>query len=228
MDQPFDESAVAQTISERRKLLEITAVVITGLGKFIFMDILKWRLLFITIAIIAWVVYIGYCKRKESNIMKYWGFRMDNFKQVCWQVLPFGLVSVAIFLTVGYSRDTINLTWHIIPILIIYPLWGVIQQFLMISLVAGNMKEMKGPKPGNFGIILITAILFALVHYPNIWLIPGTFVLALFYTYIFLKNRNVYVLGLFHGWLGGLFFYTVVGRDPFIEVFGPLLSLSAP
>jgi len=44
----------------------------------------------------------------------------------------------------------------------------------------------------------------------------------LLYGYIYLRSRNVYVLGLFHGWLGGLFFYTVVGRDPFIEIFGKL------
>lgn len=48
----------------------------------------------------------------------------------------------------------------------------------------------------------------------------GTFLLALFYGYVYLRVRNVFMLGLFHGWLGGLFFYTVVGRDPFLEVFG--------
>jgi uncharacterized protein len=50
----------------------------------------------------------------------------------------------------------------------------------------------------------------------------GTFILALLYGYIYLRSRNLYVLGLFHGWLGALFFYTVVGRDPFAEVFGKL------
>jgi uncharacterized protein len=68
-------------------------------------------------------------------------------------------------------------------------------------------------------IILITAILFGLLHYPFYWLILGTFVLALLYGWIYLKARNVYVMGLFHGWLGALFFYTVVGRDVFAEVF---------
>ncbi len=38
-----------------------------------------------------------------------------------------------------------------------------------------------------------------------------------------LRIRNVYVLGILHGWLGALFYYTVVDRDPFIEVFGKLM-----
>ena len=51
----------------------------------------------------------------------------------------------------------------------------------------------------------------------------GTFVLALLYGYCYLRARNLFVLGLFHGWLGALFFYTVVDRDPFMEVFGRFL-----
>ena len=115
------------------------------------------------------------------------------------------------------------MTWHIIPILILYPIWGIIQQFLVIALVAGNFKDLKRPVISNSLIIIVTALLFGLLHYPFYWLILATFILALFYGYIYLRARNVYVMGIFHGWLGGLFFYTVVGRDPFAEVFGRFL-----
>lgn len=103
-------------------------------------------------------------------------------------------------------------------------MWGVIQQFLVIGLVAGNLQDLKEYKLNEFAIIFLTATLFGLVHYPYYWLIAGTFVLALVYGFIYLRARNVYVMGLFHGWLGGLFFYTVVDRDPFAEVFGKLFS----
>ncbi len=223
MAKSFNPETVAETISERRKILEIIAVVITGLGTFIFMDILQWRLLYIVVAIVSWTLYILYCRQKNSQILKYWGFRRDNFNKVVLLVLPFGVISLIAFSAVGYSLDTINMTWHIIPILILYPLWGTVQQFLMISLITGNMKDLKGDKMKPRTIMLVTAILFAFVHYPNVWLVGGTFILALFYAYIYLKNRNVFVLGLFHGWLGAIFFYTVVGRDPFLEVFGKYL-----
>jgi uncharacterized protein len=209
-------------ISNKRRLIEIIAVFTTGIGKFIFMDALKWKLPFIVTAILGWLIYIIYRSYKVKGILSYWGFRKDNLKRVMLKVMPFGLVSLITFFLVGYWQGTINLTWHIIPILIIYPVWGSIQQFLMIGLVAGNFQDLTGFSVSRVAIIISTAILFSAVHYPNYWLILGTFVLAMFYTYIYLKDRNIYVLGLFHGWLGGLFFYTVVNRDPFLEVFGKL------
>ena len=69
-------------------------------------------------------------------------------------------------------------------------------------------------------IVLITALVFGAVHYPHHLLIAGTFVLALVYAVLSLKNRNLIVLGTFHGWLGAFFYYTVLGRDAWQEVFG--------
>ena len=209
-------------ISNTTRKYEIAAVLLTGAGKFLFMDFLQWKLLFIIVSIFGWTAYVIYRRKKSEGILSYWGFRVDNFKKVLKLLLPFGVFSVAAFFTVGYFQGTINLTWHIIPILLLYPIWGVIQQFLVIGLVAGNLKDLKGNKLNDFIIILLTALLFGFIHYPYYWLILGTFILALVYGYIYLKARNVYVMGLFHGWLGGLFFYTVVGRDPFAEVFGKL------
>ncbi len=206
-------------ISDRRRILEILAVALTAIGKFIFMDYLDFRFSYVVFAISIWTLYVFNRYKKEKNILKYWGFRTDNFKKVCKLMLPFGLVSIIIFLALGYSQKTINVTWHILPLLITYPIWGAIQQFLTISLIAGNLKDMKSLSLNKFLIVLITAILFSLVHYPSVWLMIGTFVLALFYGVLYLKEKNVFAMGVFHGWLGALFYYTVVNRDPFEEVF---------
>lgn len=213
-----------ESISDKRRKYEILAVLLTGAGKLIFMDLLNWKLLFIVVSIFGWAAYVIYRSKKVKGILSYWGFRTDNVKEVTRKILPFGVLSVISFFIVGLLRDTLNFNWHIIPILILYPIWGVIQQFLVIGLVAGNLQDLKENKFNEFTIIVLTATLFGLVHYPYYWLIAGTFVLALVYGFIYLRARNVYVMGLFHGWLGGLFFYTVVDRDPFAEVFGRLLS----
>jgi membrane protease YdiL (CAAX protease family) len=215
---------VQKLISDSRRKLEIAAVLLTGAGKFIFMDLLQWKLFFITVSILGWGAYVMYRSKSVKGILVYWGFRVDNFKEVLRMLLPFGSVSIVAFVAVGYFQNTINVTWHIIPILILYPIWGVIQQFLVIALVAGNLQDLQKNKLSKPIIILLTAVLFGLIHYPYYWLIAGTFVLALVYGFVYLKSRNVYVMGLFHGWLGGLFFYTIVDRDPFAEVFGKLFS----
>jgi len=211
------------SISNKRRILEISAVVLTAMGKFIFMDWLNWRFPFVAIGIISWITYITYRSKKQSAILKYWGFRTDNFKSVLKRVLPFGLLAAISFIGLGFYQSTINITWHIIPILILYPLWGTIQQFLLIALTAGNLQDLKGQKLNKGAIILLSALLFGFIHYPYTWLMAATFVLAVFYGWIYLKERNIYVLGLFHGWLGGIFYYTVLERDPFWEMFGKLI-----
>jgi hypothetical protein len=216
-------SELIHSISDRRRIAEILAVLFTGIGKFIFMDLLNWKLVFITAAIAGWAFYIAFRHYQSKEILRYWGFRTDNLKTVALRVLPFGVLSVMTFFVVGYLQGTLNLSWHVLPVLIIYPIWGTIQQFLLIGLVAGNCQDFTGFSIPEAVILPASALLFAGVHYPDHWLILATFLLALFYGYIYLKARNVYILGLFHGWLGGLFYYTVVNRDPFTEVFGKLL-----
>ncbi len=215
----YSKLKLKRPISDKVRLLEILGVVITGIGKFIFMDYLNWRLPFVIFAILAWSTYVLYHYKKDKNVLKDWGFRLDNFKSVLKLMWPFVIVSVVSFFVIGYIQDTINLTWHILPLLITYPIWGSVQQFLTIGLLAGNLKDLKRTKLSKPLIVFLTAIFFSLVHYPSIWLMAGTFILALFYVYIYLKAKNIYVLGLFHGWLGALFYYTVVNQDPFADVF---------
>lgn len=213
-----------QLISDKIRILEIIAVAFTAIGKFIFMDFLNWRLQYVVFAIIGWCSYVFYRYKQEKNILKYWGFRTDNFKSTAKLMLPFAIISIISFIVIGYYQNTLNLTWHVLPLLITYPIWGSIQQFITIGLIAGNLNGLSKRKLNKYLIIFITAILFSIVHYPSIWLMIGTFLLALFYGYIYLKKKNIYVMGLFHGWLGALFYYTVVNRDPFQEVFLKFLN----
>ena len=106
-----------------------------------------------------------------------------------------------------------------IPILITYPLWSVLQQFLIIGLFAGNLNTITCIKLNKIIVILFAAVLFAVVHYPIHWLMIGTFILALFYGFVYLKEKNIFLLGIFHGWLGAIFYNTVLGSDPFIDVY---------
>lgn len=210
-------------IPDHRRWCEISAVALTCVGKFVFMDWLDLRLIYVSVAVLCWSAYILYRERRSPGILRYWGFRPDNMGRVLRMIVPFVVLALVAFAVAGWSRGTINLTWHILPILITYPIWGAIQQFLVLGLVAGNLQDMGGPYSRPAVIIPFCAVLFSAVHFPNAWLMLGTFVLALFYGSIYLRERNLYVLGGLHGWLGALFYYMVVGRDPFQEIFGKYL-----
>lgn len=220
----FSNLKLTRPISDKIRILEICAVVLTGIGKFVFMDYLSWRLPFVVVAILAWFAYVIYRYKRDKHVLQDWGFRWDNFRTVLKLILPFAVSSIVIFFMVGYVQGTINMTWHIIPLLITYPIWGSIQQFLTIGLLAGNLRDFKKIKLSKTLIIFMTAVFFSLVHYPSMWLMIGTFILALIYGYVYLKAKNIYVLGLFHGWLGALFYYTVVNQDPFADVFLKVLN----
>lgn len=215
----FSNLKLTGPISDKVRYLEIFGVVLTGTGKFVFVDYLNWRLSFVLVTIILWSAYVFFRFKKDKHALKDWGFRTDNFKSISKFLLPFVVISMILFWVIGYLQGTINLTWHIIPLLITYPIWGSIQQFLTIALLAGNLKDLKAAKINKTLIIFITAVFFSIIHYPVGWLMAGTFVLALFYGYIYLKVKNIYALGIVHGWLGAIFYYTVVNQDPFADVF---------
>jgi hypothetical protein len=37
-------------------------------------------------------------------------------------------------------------------------------------------------------------------------LTPGTFIMALVYTFLYLRGQNLLVFGIFHGWMGAFIF----------------------
>jgi membrane protease YdiL (CAAX protease family) len=211
---------ITRSISDRQRWLEVLGVVLTGLGKFVFMDFLNWRLLYILGACLAWLAYVWYRSRQQARILSYWGFNMKEFGRTFGLLLPFALVLVILFVILGNHWQTNQLNWGIVPIMLLYPLWGIIQQFLIVALVGKNLRDMKRRTWPLVLVILFTAIVFAIVHFPYLLLVVGTFALAIVYTTLYLRGFNLLVLGIYHGWLGGFFFYTLLARDPWQEVFG--------
>lgn len=206
------------TKTDRRKWLEISAVVITGLMKYIFSDWLELRVFYIGAACLLWILYIYKRYRSNKLILQEWGFRKDYFKQAFLFLLPFSLAIIAAIAWYGISFKTNFLNWHIIPIILFYPVWGIIQQFLMTALVAGNLWLLSGVKLNNSQIIILTSGLFAVVHYPSLLLMIFTFFMELLFTSAYFRWKNLWPLGLFHGWVASLLLFFVLGRDLWSEL----------
>ena len=211
-------------ISKARRNFEILAVLITGLGKFFFMDLLELRFPYIATACIFWIVYIFIRKKEIPEILNYWGLTFKNFGRTFLELLPLAIALAIGFILIGNKLGTNILNINIIPILLIYPIWGIIQQFIMIGIFARNLKDADHIKIPTVLVVLFTSILFAVVHFPFQILVLATFFLAIVYTTLYLKGRNLIVMGIYHGWVGALFFYTMMERDPFLEVFGTTLQ----
>jgi hypothetical protein len=203
-------------------MLEVLAVLITGIGKYVFVDILALKFWYITIAAICWLLYILIRLFRNRALRAYWGFQKRNFKKLFFLLFPVVLFCVGGFIVYGFYRETLTFNWHIFPVLLLYPIWGTLQQFLMVSLVASNLRDYQKITVSPLAIIIITSILFSLVHLPSLPLVGATLFLGIVYTALFLRYQNVWVLGIYHGWLGGCFYFFVLDRDPWQEIMSTL------
>ncbi|MDI3520109.1 MAG: protease family protein [Anaerophaga sp.] len=207
-----------QTTTDKRRWFEILSVVLTGLLKYVLMDWLELRVFYIFSVCLFWTLYILKRYQVNRDILRDWGFRKPGFKRTLRFCLPFTVVTlISIF---GYEIFYNNgfLKWNLVPVLALYPLWGIIQQFLMISVIAGNMRAVSSLNMSDNHLILVVSLLFSIVHYPDLILMAFTFVMELFFISAYFRWRNLWALGILHGWLGGLFLYLVVHRDLWREL----------
>ncbi len=134
------------------------------------------------------------------------------------------LVPAAIFVVVtiafaayAVAKHQFQFPAHTLPLFLIYPIWGVIQQFLVLGILVSNLEKIGalGQKP--IILVLVGALVFGAIHLPDPVLTAATTILALVYVPLFLKHRNVLPLGVVHGWIGTLFYLWVLGRDVWTE-----------
>lgn len=203
---------------------EISAVAVTGLLKFLLMDWLELRFLYITLAVFFWMFYGIISYRRNPERIKHLGVNTNNFYKTAKWLFPIVVLLSITFFLYGNWKGTNVLNMSIILILLIYPIWGIVQQFIIVGLLAGNLNSIEKPKLSKVLIITITAFVFGIVHFPHFDLVIATTVMAIVYTGLYLKGYNLIVMGVLHGWVGAVFFYSIMGRDAWAEVFGKLFS----
>lgn len=153
------------------------------------------------------------------GVVASWYFRGDNFRtlglypkplpkgmfaKMFWCFLTTLLIAVAIGLVWDYKEilekiHTLKFwhkyTGHIVQ----YFFWALLQQLWACGYFANRINQIISSHKKT---ALITAILFATVHWPNPVLVPVTFVGGWLSAYFFLKTRNLYLLAIAHGVLG--------------------------
>ncbi len=204
---------IASIITDRRRVLEIGAVFLTGTSKILFINILKLHAVYIVSAILFWSVYFAWRVKKHPDLLYYWGLSLRNAKGTFKIIGIAGGIATLSFIVYGLFNDSAIFSTNLLFVLVTYPFWGLIQQFMVMSILANNLNDFKTKKFSYYQVIFLTSFVFAIVHFPSIPLIIATFLMAVFYSVIFLKEQNIIPLGIFHGIMGGLFYYLVLGKD---------------
>jgi hypothetical protein len=195
---------------------EIAGILLTGLGKFLLADWLGWQLVFIVAACLFWVGFVARRTRANPASLSRWGFTARGLGKSITRLFPCAVLALIVTVVYGILSARLLVHWHLVLILLLYPVWGLVQQFLVVALIAGNFeRHSRIPK---WGIVLLTALIFAVIHVPALPLVGASFVVATITTTIYFQARNLWALGVFHGWVATFVYFFVLGQDPWHEV----------
>lgn len=215
MNPPAFEAAGSQ-----RRGWEIGAAVGTAVAHPVCQELIGFHGIFVAAAVIGWSSYVYRRARREPDVLVHWGFCRQNFLPSFMAVSAAAAVGAAGMALIAIERGHLRLHWHMLVAFVSYPVWGTIQQFLVQGLVAANLERARGPWRRPAFIVASCAGLFALVHAPGREIMLGTFLLGCVFTPVYLRWHNLWPLGMYHGWLGLLFYFWVRGSNPVASLFG--------
>jgi len=202
----------------RSQWCEVGAVAATGLWHLVFKG-LGAKGLFIVLASVGWSGYIVWRVRQDPSLWVKWGFQTENLLSAFrWPTVIF-VVGVSMMAWYGLANGRVLWQGHLLFLLLLYPLWGILQQFLVQALGVANLMTLF-PGQGWMVAMPVGIVLFSLIHFPNGLLMVATGLMAGLFIPCYLRDRNLWPLGLYHGWLGTFLYLWVLGKDPWISVFG--------
>jgi hypothetical protein len=174
---------------------------------------------FIGGASLFWIGFVAVRARQNRSVFREWGFRLQN-------LLPTAAASLAIFCLaalgmalVAYEQGNFYFPAHVLILLAIYPIWGLVQQFLALAIVFANLERIDGSPKARLTITFGTAALFASLHFYDWRLAAATFGFELIVIPLYVKYRNLWPIGVLQGWLGALLYLWVLHEDLWSETF---------
>lgn len=193
---------------------ELALVALTGALHVLWPEQTLSRAWFIVPAVAGWAAYVGYLARTDPRTWDRLGLRQEGLRQTAAAVGGLLLVTLPPLFLWGLWTDA-PFSWTLGVSFLLYPLWGLIQQMLVQGMVTGPLAQRLPQAPA----VVLSSLLFGLVHVTEPLLVPATFALGLVLAPLWLRWRNLWPLALAHGWIGAVAYVAVLHRDPIAELF---------
>ena len=128
------------------------------------------------------------------------GIGWEGFKGAAW-IVPLAAVLCGFGVLLAYQFGTLTVLygekpyWHSA----FYIIWAIEQQFMLNSFFYRRFESLMGDTTVA---VVITALLFSLVHIPNPVLVPATFLGGILFVETFRRWRNIYPIAIAHAMFG--------------------------
>jgi hypothetical protein len=186
----------------------------TGAVYLVFENVLHLKLPFLVACLAGWGLYGGW-RMRDAETRRDWGFRNDTLAPSAFACGVFYLVVSAAILAWRAWKGWVPIPPSTAALFLVYPVWGLCQQFVVQALIAGNLDRLGAPR---LAVIPIAAILFGLAHWPDWPLVALCAGAGLVWTSIFLRFPNLLAISLTHAWLGSLTYLMILERNPWAEM----------
>lgn len=196
------------------------AGVLVSIVLHIILDAEKPFLPFIVGCCLFWVGFIVWRVCQNPGVFREWGFRLDNLRRASHAAVGFFLLATFLLVVWGIYFGTLQFPPHLVWLLLLYPLWGFIQQFLALGIVMRTLEAVPLFQGRPMALAIGTSLIFGLVHL-NDWRVAfATMALEGGFVLLYFRERNLIPLAVIHGWLGAFFYLWVLQVDLWRETFG--------
>ena len=156
-------------------------------------DQLRWYLAALVVLIVSVAV-----SRPHIHEL---GLGWRGIRGAAW-IIPLAAVVSGIAILIAARFGTLSVLYGPRPVYwhsIFYAIWALEQQFILNSFFYKRFESLLGDTTVA---VVVTALLFSLVHIPNPVLVPATFLGGILFVETFRRWRNIYPIAVAHAMFG--------------------------
>lgn len=201
--------------SRARAAFEIALVAAPGVVNVVTFGVPYAKTALVVVTLLVWVAYAALRVRSDRAVLRGWGFGFEGIGNAARVIAGIAAPLVLAIGVYGFAASHFPPPRGFWVIIVLYPLWGVAQQFLLNAILARDLQRFL---PAQAALVL-AAVGYAVSHAPDWPLVALTIPAGLLWVWVYKRTPNLWVLGIAHGVIGTCVYYGVLGRDPFVKLF---------